>query len=239
VRCNWNAPCTGGTGIAAPANIPTGGWATNYEPVMSVVTGQQFVICFSNYSGLYTNVPLRFFGTAGIACVLPIEFLNVIAVQKGKEGKITWKTPYTAQHTKSYLVEKQTTNGWITLSNTLFANGQTTYEVTDRNLDLGKNFYKITQIGKDGGYGYSETIELNVNELPAFSFYPNPVSTNLTLQLNASQKYQIGIINTAGQLVYQNANVSNTSELQIDMSKFATGNYWLRVNQEITPFVKQ
>jgi len=237
VRCNWNSPCVGGTGMAAPANIPTGGYATNFEPPMTVSTGQQFVICFSNYSGLYTNVPLRFFGTAGIACVLPVEFLNVTAIQKGKEGKIMWKAPYTTQYTKSYLVEKQTVNGWKAISNTSFVNGQTNYEVTDKNLELGKNVYKITQIHKDGGYGHTETIELTVNELPTFAFYPNPVINTLNIQLNTTQNYQITVINAVGQIIYQNTNVSNTSELQVDMQKFGTGNYWLRVNQEIVPFV--
>lgn len=237
VRCNWNAVTSGGTGMASV--LPPGGNPGNYEPPLTVTAGQQFIICFSNWSSLTTNVPLRFFGSAGIACTLPIEFLNTMAVQKGKEGKIMWKTPYTAQYTKSYLVEKQVGNTWKTISNTSFVNGQTSYEVTDKNLELGKNIYKITQIGKDGGYGYSETVELNVTELPVFSFYPNPVTSNLTLQLNSTQNYQISIINAAGQVIYQNANVTNTSELQIDMNKFATGNYWLRVNQEITPFVKQ
>lgn len=240
IRCNWNATSSGGTGIAAPANIPPGGSAGNFEPPITVTTGQQFVICFSNYSSVTTNVPLRFFGTAGIACTLPIEFLNVTTVQKGKEGKIMWKTPHNTQYTKTYLVEKQINNNtWEIISNVAFVSGQTNYEATDKKLHIGNNVYRITQIHKDGGYGYSETVELNINELPAFSFYPNPVNSNLTLQLNHSQSYHISIINAAGQIIYQNTNVNNVSELVIDMSKFSTGNYWLRVNQEIIPFVKQ
>ncbi len=239
IRCNWNSPCNGGTGIAAPANIPPGGWATNFEPPLTVTTGQQFVICFSNYSGLTTNVPLRFFGTAGIACTLPIEFLNASAIQKGKEGRILWKAPNNTQYTKTYLIEKQVSNNtWEVISNVAFVSGQTSYEATDKKLHVGNNVYRITQIHKDGGYGYAETIELNVSELPAFTFYPNPVVNILNLQLNTTQTYRVAILNTAGQLIYNNT-VNNLNELQVDMSKFSAGNYWLRVNEEIVPFVKQ
>lgn len=240
IRCNWNSPCSGGTGIAAPANIPSGGYSSNFEPVLTVTTGQQFVICFSNWSGLYTNVPLRFFGTAGIACVLPIEFLNATAIQKGKEAKIIWKTPYTTQHTRSYLVEKQTTgNVWKTISNVLFVNGQTTYEVTDKNIDIGKNIYRITQIHKDGTHGYSEIVELTVEQLPTYFIYPNPVKEVLNFQLNPSQSYEIAIVNAAGQVVYQNSNLTQLSDLQIDTSHLPSGNYWIRINNEITSFIKQ
>ncbi|MES2512677.1 MAG: gliding motility-associated C-terminal domain-containing protein [Bacteroidota bacterium] len=67
VRCNWNSLNSGGTGLASP--IPAGGVAGNYEPPLNVTCGQKFVICFSNYSGAATTVPLNFFGSAGVSCV--------------------------------------------------------------------------------------------------------------------------------------------------------------------------
>jgi gliding motility-associated-like protein len=66
VRCNWNGVSTGGTGLANP--LPAGGNATNYEPPLNVTCGQRYIICFSNYSAAATNVPLNFFGTAGVSC---------------------------------------------------------------------------------------------------------------------------------------------------------------------------
>ncbi|OFX55436.1 MAG: hypothetical protein A2046_12515 [Bacteroidetes bacterium GWA2_30_7] len=66
VRCNWNASSTGGTGLD---DTLTGTQdAGNFEPALPVVCGEQYIICFSNYSSAITNVPLQFSGTAVVEC---------------------------------------------------------------------------------------------------------------------------------------------------------------------------
>lgn len=66
VRCNWNSPCSGGTGIAN--NLPSGASLTNFPPGLAVTCGEQFMICFSNYSNANTVVNLDFFGSAQVSC---------------------------------------------------------------------------------------------------------------------------------------------------------------------------
>ena len=66
VRCNWNGMCESFTGIASP--LPPGGAVSNFEPPLSVVAGEQYLVCLSNYSSQTTNVPMNFFGTANISC---------------------------------------------------------------------------------------------------------------------------------------------------------------------------
>lgn len=68
IRCNWNGSGTGGTGIAAPANIPQGGSQSNFEPPIQVNACQQFIICISNYSGVNTLVSFQSIGTASLSC---------------------------------------------------------------------------------------------------------------------------------------------------------------------------
>ncbi len=68
VACNWNGTCNGFTGIADPGNIPTPGTQDNFENALNVVAGEQYIICFSNYSGTSTNIPLDFFGSASVTC---------------------------------------------------------------------------------------------------------------------------------------------------------------------------
>ncbi|MFL5752452.1 MAG: beta strand repeat-containing protein, partial [Bacteroidia bacterium] len=65
IRCCWNSPCSGGTGIGA---LPLGSSATNFGQAINVTCGQQFIICFSNYSSVSTTVPLNFFGTSVVSC---------------------------------------------------------------------------------------------------------------------------------------------------------------------------
>jgi gliding motility-associated-like protein len=107
VRCNWNGPCTGcGTGIGpVPANATGFGCQSNYEPSLPVTAGQQFIICFSNFNGAVTNVPLSFTGSAQVSCnpvnviggtICPGQCINLLATG-GLSGH-TW-TPATGLNT--------------------------------------------------------------------------------------------------------------------------------------------
>lgn len=62
VACNWNGSSAGFTGMSAIGNLPPGASQWNFEHALPVQPGDQFVLCFSNYSGLVgAQVPL-FFG---------------------------------------------------------------------------------------------------------------------------------------------------------------------------------
>jgi len=67
VACNWNAATTGGTGMSGL--LPAGGNPGNYVPPLAVNPGDQYIICFTNYSSAQNvNVPLDFTGTAQVSC---------------------------------------------------------------------------------------------------------------------------------------------------------------------------
>lgn len=66
--CNWNGAGVSFTGMADPNNLPTGATSVNFENPLTVNAGDQYILCFSNYSGAQTSVPLNFFGTSNISC---------------------------------------------------------------------------------------------------------------------------------------------------------------------------
>jgi len=77
IRCNWNILDSGGTGIGT---IPTGGDPGNFEPAITALAGDVYIVCFSNYSSVQSLVPLDFGGTAQVSCsILPVElsYFNV------------------------------------------------------------------------------------------------------------------------------------------------------------------
>lgn len=69
VACNWNGACGGFTGMANP--VPAPGSQFDFENPLNVNPGDQFILCFSNYSSQNTNFPLDFFGTAQVSCGTP------------------------------------------------------------------------------------------------------------------------------------------------------------------------
>ncbi len=59
VACNWNASSGGFTGMVEAGNLPPGANQGNFEDAFLVQPGDQFVLCFSNFSGLNgQNVPI-------------------------------------------------------------------------------------------------------------------------------------------------------------------------------------
>lgn len=56
VACNWNGPCQGFTGMVQQGNLPAGANQGNFEHSFFVTAGSQYVLCFSNYSGLQNQL---------------------------------------------------------------------------------------------------------------------------------------------------------------------------------------
>ncbi|MCX7745097.1 MAG: hypothetical protein N2167_11085, partial [Flavobacteriales bacterium] len=119
IRCNWNYPCESFTGIAN--TLPPGGEPGNFEPALNVTCGQQFIICFSNYSSAVTSVPLNFFGTAQVSCTTftPIT-VNSATICPGGSATLT------ANGGNTY----NWSNGATTQSITVSPSSTTTYTVT-------------------------------------------------------------------------------------------------------------
>jgi len=67
IRCNWNGACLGFTGCAN--TVPAGASPFDFEPGINATAGDQYIVCFSNYSGQSNLVvPMDFFGTAQVSC---------------------------------------------------------------------------------------------------------------------------------------------------------------------------
>ena len=65
--------------------------------------------------------------------------------------------------------------------------------------------------------------------------YPNPTDSNITI--NAEAMNHITIINTAGQVVYDN-NIENDN-ISIDMSQYGTGIYMIHITTENNVIVRK
>lgn len=79
VACNWNGNAAGGTGLYP---IPTGGDSSNFQPFIPVVAGQLFVLLFSNFSGVNSQVQFLSTGTASISCNFPTRIDDRAAANK-------------------------------------------------------------------------------------------------------------------------------------------------------------
>ncbi|MFN0033240.1 MAG: hypothetical protein ACKVOR_13850 [Flavobacteriales bacterium] len=177
VRCNWNMAATGGTGLQSV--IPAGGNAGNYEPPLLVATGNQYIICFSNYSSATTVVPLDFSGTAVVGCtplMLPVSLLHFTAEEQSGMGALTWATASEVNNAW-FEVEHLDQDGQWLMAGRLAGNGtvQTTtnYAFTHRTPHEGTNYYRLRQVDYNGTATYSDVRTVYINHAEAV-LMPNP-----------------------------------------------------------------
>jgi hypothetical protein len=188
VRCNWNGVSYGGTGLAA--GTPPGGDPTNYEPPLNVLAGQQYLICFSNWSSVTTSVPLEFGGTATVSCtpiVLPLELVAFTAEQEAEMVRLRWTTA-TEQNTERFIVERmQGTQDWTAVGE-IPAAGNSAQEVRYDHIDpaaaAGHNYYRLRMIDEDGAFTYSPTVHTLFRPLGPL-VYPNPATTSFWVRAGA------------------------------------------------------
>jgi hypothetical protein len=74
----------------------------------------------------------------------------------------------------------------------------------------------------------------NLDNGITISYYPNPTSNNLTLNISNSEnrEFNIGLYDLLGQCLIQKTIVSKfdgVSNLEIDMKNLAVGNYYIRI----------
>lgn len=230
VRCNWNAVANGGTGLATTP--PPGGNAGNFEPPMNVTTGDLFVICFSNWSSVTTNVPLEFFGSATVSCTpLPVELVTFEGHSEGRDAVLNWTTASEQNNDLFELMRSTDGLEWLSVgkqSGHGFSNQVVHYQHRDPNLAPGIYYFKLHQQDFDGSsklIGHT-TVEINSQSFTAF---PNPSSGKWLLTgLSGSVGLDYSLFDMGGQPVSHEERLANET-LEIRLVDPQPGCYMLVV----------
>lgn len=127
IRCNWNSPCNSFTGVAG--TLPPGGMMGNFEPPIQAGCEDTFLICFSNYGSIQSNVRFNYFGTASISCT-PSPPLTITAappiICRGQNTILTGTGGFTSYR----WTPTNTLNGDTLQHLAVFPNSTTTYRLT-------------------------------------------------------------------------------------------------------------
>lgn len=189
VRCNWNDVPFGGTGLASA--IPPGGDPNNFEPALWVNAGEQYIICFSNWSSVSTVVPLDFGGTAVVSCLnvmLPVEMISFEAAYEVGIVELKWTT-VSELNNECFYIEKSADG--ITWSDIALVPGQGTtseminYSHFDSKPFNGWNYYRLRQQDFNGMFRKSEVVDVFVRSA-SISAFPNPSTGVFVVQIQAA-----------------------------------------------------
>lgn len=108
------------------------------------------------------------------------------------------------------------------------------YEFTEAIVNYSKNWIVERMAFLDTYFeelcGY--TVALPTENKVEFKLYPNPATESIKLEFVEGQEItEVEIVNTSGQTVYR-SNTLNTGQLTVDVSKFTSGLYFIKVSHE-------
>jgi|GEM_PF-3726095 len=230
IRCNWNGVSFGGTGLAA--TLPTGGDPTNYEPPLNVVTGQQLLICFSNWSSVTTSVPLVFGGTAVVSCTpLPIELLLFDARMNGMGVLLHWTTASEMNSSHFDIERSADMVAWERKGTSQAAGtsaGAIDYAWQDDDPDAGTSYYRLRMVDLDGTFMFSPARSVST-PLNGPVCFPNPSDGSFFLQ-HVPEGTTIEVHDALGRRIPVALTVDGTNRI-VRITTSEEGIYTVRIEQ--------
>ena len=136
---------------------------------------------------------------------LPVKLTDFSAKKVEYKIKLEWQTAF-EEHNNGFEIQRSK-NG-INWQKIGFVQGQgnglgtTHYSFWDENPYV-INYYRLKQIDDDGGFEYSDIIQINNYAKPEIVLYPNPNSGTLNIDfstLKNANQIVVSIYNTLGQL---------------------------------------
>ncbi|UKN03649.1 T9SS type A sorting domain-containing protein [Paracrocinitomix mangrovi] len=181
-------------------------------------------------------------------CVLPlpIELDNLTATCGNGKSIINWTT-YSEQNNDFYTIESSTDGVNYTAVGKVDGAGTSSstlqYTFTDKNPEIGVNYYRLRQTDFNGKISYSDPVAVNCGE-SLFSIYPNPTENTLNVSGlgNLPGNYKFELTDMLGRILYSSEHVTmedNTQPYVIkEFQDFTEGTYILRVVDEYDNLVQ-
>ncbi len=234
VRCNWNGVSFGGTGLA---NIlPPGGDPTNFEPSLYVYAGEQYLICFSNWSSVSSTVPLQFGGTAIVSCqplLLPVSLLDFSCEAQNAAVELNWVTA-SESNNRRFVIERSTDlEQWkdiLEVQGSGDSQELLRYSAKDTKPENGWNYYRLRQEDFNGESTDSELISCWFETSSGPIVLSNPNNGNFEIKgIEATNIYQMMLYSASGEKVETNVYAEN-GHLLVEVKNPKTGVYVLKIS---------
>lgn len=165
---------------------------------------------------------------------LPVSLLSFTAEKRNNTSMLNWSTVSEINNAyfevqKSMDGSRFTSIGKVDAGNRF--NATQSYSFIDSKTIIGKNYYRLMQVDKDGRFTYSAIVQLNMTGT-AWSVFPNPATDKTSIQIRSQLgNVSFTIINNDGKVVYATTRQTAIAGEVIDISLagFAKGIYLIRM----------
>ena len=164
---------------------------------------------------------------------LPLTLLKFSAVKDRSFARLNWKTT-SEVNISHFIIERSGSNsGFEPIGKVFPVTGNSSEKNYNYEDDLSKLsdanvFYRIKIVDADGTFTYTNVEHINFENTAVFTLYPNPVSNSL--RINGMGTFSVELYNSTGKLNL--AKVITGGNGNIDVSRFASGVYWLKIKDQ-------
>jgi hypothetical protein len=170
-----------------------------------------------------------------VSSPLPITLISFTAAVAGGNVTLDWETA--AEMNNDYFTVQRSKDGtgWENIQQIAGSGNSnivSTYTAYDRDPYPGISYYRLVQTDLDGKQSYSPIRSINIQqEFSRITLFPNPATDHIVITFPVAGKYEISLMNGAGQLM--NAPVSYTgNRLVLPVSNRNAGIYFIHIVNE-------
>lgn len=218
----------------------------NAVTIQSLQAGSTYHFAVFELNGfnqpLYLTPPVM--TSATTTGTLPVRLSAWDAVSMGNKVSLKWKTA-TELNASHFVVERSADGINFQPLTQVDAHGNSSVEVSytaeDKSPLPGANYYRLKMVDMDATSEFSATRLVNILAGALVRIMQNPVQNRLQVVSAIGKKADWQIINISGQVLARG--VLSDGQLEIPVSHFTPGRYWMRVEQnaatQTIPFMKQ
>lgn len=178
-----------------------------------------------------------------IANPLPVELTDFnLKLIENNSVEIIWETETEKNNDFFRIYRSKDSKNWELISTIDGAGNSSdkkTYQYIDENSYISDSYYRLEQVDFDGVLRTQgiKTIRINPESL---SVFPNPSSDIITLYCNNSNLSDLTILNSFGQKmeIISIINQKEKDYINIDVSSFQNGIYFIKCKNETLKFIK-
>ncbi|RZA00603.1 MAG: T9SS type A sorting domain-containing protein [Sphingobacteriaceae bacterium] len=177
-----------------------------------------------------------------IDAVLPVELTSYTAKVEGNYAKLQWQTT-NERNNKGYIIYRSGDDrkfiqiGEVSAASNLQS---ATYNYLDKQPLNGNNYYKLVQLDLDGKPAELGVKPLNfVLSVVNFNVYPNPTKDRVTVSLEAAKYTKVSLGTVDGKVLKSISLSTQQDQLEIDLSAYPSGTYFIRLTDAKESIVKK
>lgn len=176
------------------------------------------------------------------AVILPVEWLGIDAIPQAKSVLLKWQTATETNNDFMAIEHSSDGSSFREIGRVQGVGNSTTpqsYQWEDFSPQQGINYYRLRQVDFDGTTDYSPIVSAEFKQSQGgdvFEIYPTSLTRGQTLNIRLNEvpstALELVIYDGNGRLLMQG--VTQDQALELDLSTFTSGIYWMSVRYQDT-----